>query len=78
MNLDNESDKTEDDNTDEKIHAINELSEDINSRKNSYNTNQTINDLPTNPSVDSSTDTLIPNNSEPVESAERVDEIKDT
>ncbi|XP_044002775.1 myotubularin-related protein 3 isoform X3 [Aphidius gifuensis] len=79
-NIDNESDKTEDDddddNTDEKINAIEESCTDIDSRKNSYNINQKINDISANPSVDSSTDTLIPNSEPASITKDEVDTIQ--
>lgn len=63
--MDNVSDKTEGESTDEeKIQGICEQSLECDLIKNKHNANEMSNDVPGNPSVDSSTDTLIPS-SEP-------------
>ncbi|XP_057319209.1 myotubularin-related protein 3 isoform X1 [Microplitis mediator] len=65
LNMDNVSDKTEGESTDEeKIKGICEQSLECDVIKNKHNANEMSNDVPGNPSVDSSTDTLIPS-SEP-------------
>ncbi|XP_015125043.1 myotubularin-related protein 3 [Diachasma alloeum] len=61
MNLINESDKTEDVNTDENICGEDTKPLRADAHKETYPVYQVANDLPANISVDSSTDTLIPN-----------------
>lgn len=62
MNLENESDKTEVNEADDesKVQIIGESTPETDFRMNGYSGNQLSSDSPANPSVDSSTDTLIP------------------
>lgn len=64
INLENESDKTEDANVDDNVFGADANPQEAHVHKDNYPMYQVVSDLPANISVDSSTDTLIPN-SEP-------------